>query len=142
MQNIEEKNNIQLTRVFRLKDPNVSLIVIANVDKIQEVMRCYEGILGQLGIKYDGRLFFLAPENKKRFPRRFSLSKLLYYSPKCLANIKRIVKGRTCIFVPGYPCPEDIQICNEIGCYLLSSCPLKAKSLCSKYEQRKLFMAA
>lgn len=53
--------------------------------------------------------------------------------------IKSIIKGRDLIYVPGYPCLEDIKICTYLGCYLFSADPLKSKQLCSKYEQRKLF---
>ena len=71
-----------------------------------------------------------------------STTKLLYYSPKCLDKIRRIVKQRPCFMVSGYPCNESIKICELLNIYLMSGDPQKCKYFSTKSQARRLFAGA
>jgi len=66
-----------------------------------EVLTYYYKIceLGDIS-NYKERLHFICPENIAKFPKKFSLAKLLYYSPRALRQIKNIVNYRSAYLVP------------------------------------------
>ena len=141
-ENIAEKKNLQLSRIFRLKNRNVTVIYVSSSELPMDVISYYYRILDLLGIDYHGRLFFVKTEASNTFPHHFSTTKLLYYSPRCIKRIKDIVKDKPCFLIPGFPSTEDIKLCNTLNCYLLSSDPIKSKTLASKSQSRRLFAAS
>lgn len=137
---ITEKKNLQLTRLFRLKDPNLTIILVCPNEIPQEVISYYMKILELSEVEnYRDRLHLVVPEAGRIFPQHMSTSKLLYYSPKCLAKIKKIIKDRPCFMISGYPCNDTIKISEFLGVHLLSGDPKKAKHFSTKSQARRLF---
>lgn len=105
VENLTEKKNLQLTRIFRLRDPKLSIIMVLPADLPVEVLNYYHRVLELAGVpEYRDRLYFVTPEAIQHFPEHMSTTKLLYYSPKCIEKIRRIVKQRPCLMISGYPC--------------------------------------
>lgn len=105
VENIVEKKNLQLTRIFRLSDPTISIIMVLPVELPTEVLNYYYRVLELSGVPgYRDRLYFLVPEASRFFPSHMSTTKLLYYSPKCMDKVRRILKLRPCVMISSYPC--------------------------------------
>ena len=50
------------------------------------------------------------PENYVKFPRHFSLTQALLYSPRAMQQIKKMIEGSQCYIVPGHVSEADIQL--------------------------------
>lgn len=77
------------------------VIIVVPFELPSEIVSYYHKIceLGDLK-NFKDRLHFIYPENTKRFPSHFSLSKLLYYSPKSLKQLKSIIQNKNGYIVP------------------------------------------
>ena len=86
---IVHKKNIQISRILRLKDPNITIIYVLPFNLTEEMQKYFTKILTLNNIEdFQKRLFFLTPENIDFFPKWYSMSKILYYSSKCMNYIK------------------------------------------------------
>lgn len=100
-----ERQNVQLSRIFRLKDPNLIIIFLSAVDLQPELLTYYYRMMELAGIDdYRERLIFMTPELANRFPEHFSTAKLLYYSSRTLSQLKIITSDLPTILYPGQPC--------------------------------------
>ena len=79
----------------------MEVIIVVPFDLPAEVISYYYKIceLGDLS-DYKERVHFVCPENISKFPKNFSLAKLLYYSPQALQRIRTIVNHRQAYLVP------------------------------------------
>jgi hypothetical protein len=84
--------------------------------------------------KYEDRLLFFTPSSSHLFPKYFSVSKLLYYSPKTMNQLKIITEDLPTLLVPGSPSNELIKICHFLKCYLFSGTPQKMKLFSNKSQ--------
>ncbi|EGR31565.1 IQ calmodulin-binding motif family protein, putative [Ichthyophthirius multifiliis] len=111
MENYKQKQNLQISRIFAIKDPNVEIIYISPYQIQQEIINYYFKIL-ELGecIDFKDKIHFIYPENLNIYPETFSTSKLIFYCPKALNKIKQIIQGKQAILIPGKPSQEDIQL--------------------------------
>ena len=96
------KECLQLNRLIRLVDPNLEIIYILPCSIPDEILTYYFSLLESLGVKnIENRLHFIIPEAADYFPNNYSLSKLLYLSPKTIFQIKELTKDRYAYIVPG-----------------------------------------
>jgi hypothetical protein len=116
-----ERQNVQLSRIFKLKDPNLIVIFISSAELQPELLTYYYRMMELAGIdNYRERLIFMAPELSSRFPEHFSTAKLLYYSVRTLNQLKIITSDLPTILYPGQPCNELMKICDFLDCFLFS----------------------
>lgn len=95
MEKVSQRQNMQITRIFGLRDPLVEIIYIAPFDLSSEILNYYYKILELNGIAdYKDRIHFIWPEEYLRFPSHFSTSRLLLYSPKAMSRIKKLIKNK------------------------------------------------
>ena len=105
MEHYQERLNIQLSRVFRLRDENLIIIFISSTELSPELLNYYYRMIELAGIdNYRERLIFLTPEMFTRLPQHLSTAKLLYYSQKTLNELKIITTDLPTILYPGQPC--------------------------------------
>ena len=96
------KESLQLNRLIRLKDKNLTIIYILPLNLSEDILSYYYSTLETVGIEnIKNRVHFLVPEACDSFPGYFSLSKLLYLSPKTMNLIKIICKNKYSYIVPG-----------------------------------------
>ena len=96
------KENLQISRLIRLIDPNVDIIYIIPYEFPEEIISYYYSILENIGItNLDKRVQFIVPSSAEFLPLNYSLSKLLLFSNKTIAEIKRLVKNKKCYIMPG-----------------------------------------
>ena len=90
------KEALQLTRLIRLVDPNLEIIYILPFYLNEEILTYYLSLLENIGIKnIEDRLHILIPEACEYFPTNYNLSKLIYFSPKMIKEIKAMIKYST-----------------------------------------------
>ena len=110
------KECLQLNRLIRLVDTNLEIIYILPCQIPDEILTYYFSLLESIGIKnIENRLHLIIPEASDYFPKNFSLSKLLYLSPKTIQQIKEITIDRYTYIVPGIisPLEENISFLLE-----------------------------
>ena len=96
------KECLQLNRLIRLVDPNIEIIYILPLQISEEILSYYYSILETIGIKnIEKRIHIIVPEASKFIPSNYSLSKLLFLSPKTIKQIKDLTKGKNAYIVPG-----------------------------------------
>jgi hypothetical protein len=124
MSKFDQKQNLQIGRIYRVIDPNVTLLYISTKEIPQEILKYYLKVLEINGIKNPHeRVIFLSPENSEIFPDHFSTPGLIYYSPKLIRNIKDMLKGRSAYIVSGQPCPDDIRLAVSLGLPIVTGSP-------------------
>jgi hypothetical protein len=98
-------------------------------------MNYYYRMMDLAGIpKFEDRLLFFSPSEAPKFPRHFSVAKLLYYSSKTLNQLRMITEDLPTVLVPGGPSNELIKICHFLKCYLFAGAPQKMKVFASKSQ--------
>ncbi|KAL4463088.1 hypothetical protein ABPG74_007089 [Tetrahymena malaccensis] len=140
MEKVSQRQNMQITRIFALKDPNLELIYISPYELPSEVVNYYYKIL-ELGdiSDYRSRLHFISPEKAYDFPSHYSTSRLLLYSPKALKRIKNLIKGKQAYIVPGYPSNDDIKLAKSIDVPLMSGDPQQHMICSTKSGAKRIF---
>ncbi len=94
----------------------VEVIYVSPYDLSADILNYYFKIL-ELGdiTDYKDRLHFVFPENHEKFPSHFSTSRMLLYSPKTIARIKKLIQGKNAYIIPGYPSNDDVKLANELN---------------------------
>jgi flagellar assembly factor FliW len=83
LEKYKQRENSQLSRIFRLKDPNVDVIYVSPYLMTSEVTKYYMKILELVEIENAAsRLHIIVPENYVKFSEHLSLTQALLYSPK------------------------------------------------------------
>ena len=108
------KEALQLNRLIRLVDPNIEIIYILPFHINDEILTYYVSLLENIGIKnIEDRLHFFVPEASESFPSNYCLSKLIYFSPRLISEIKSLIKYKEAYIIPG-----EISYLEEKICYL------------------------
>ena len=96
------KESLQLNRLIRLADPNLEIIYILPFNLSEEILSYYYSTLKNVSLdNIEKRVKFIIPEACEYLPNNYSLSKLLYLSPKTLNQIKILTKNKYSYIVPG-----------------------------------------
>lgn len=111
MEKFMQRENLQISRLFLLRDPNVNIIYISPFTFTNDVLGYYMKIL-QIGDIENAstRLHVIVPENAHKFPSHFSLTQCLLYSPKAMKRIKNLIRGKQAYVVPGRASTDDIKL--------------------------------
>ena len=105
------KECLQLNRLIRLVDSNIEIIYILPCQIPDEILTYYFSLLESIGVKnIENRLHLIIPEATEYFPNNYSLSKLLYLSPKTIQQIKDLTIDRYTYIVPGIISPLEENI--------------------------------
>ena len=105
------KECLQLDRLIRLVDSNIEIIYILPCQIPDEILTYYFSLLESIGVKnIENRLHLIIPEATEYFPNNYSLSKLLYLSPKTIQQIKDLTIDRYTYIVPGIISPLEENI--------------------------------
>jgi hypothetical protein len=142
------RQNMQIAaRLCALADPMVDVLYVSPYELTDDVRGYYEKLLevgGGGGTVQDPSTRFrvIVPENKDRFPRHFSLSSLLLYSPVALHRAKRFLKGKDAYIVPGTVGPEDKLLALLLNVPLMGPPPDASALYSTKSGAKRLFSAA
>lgn len=141
--NFSVKQNLQLSRLCGITDPNVEIVYVSPFELTSDVGQYFMKLL-QLGGIADpaGRVKLVFPEQASRFPAHFSLATLLLYSPHCLRRIRRCIKGKEAYLVTGMPGREDKRLAMALNVPILGVDPVNALPLMTKSGGKRFFMRA
>jgi hypothetical protein len=143
LHNFTIKQNLQLTRLVDVADPDVDVLYISPFELNAEIEQYYLKLLEVGGVQDAGeRLKIMHPENHSRFPEHFSLAKAVLYSPRLMKRIKEYIRGRPAYIVPNEVGPEDLQLAVELNLPLLSGMPDNCVLFGSKSGCKRIFAAA
>jgi len=120
----KQKENAQLARLFKVKDPNIDIVYVCPFPLTNEIYNYYLKILELVEIENPDRRFtIVVPENYTKFARHLSLSQALLYSPLAMRQIKSIIEGKECYIVPGKINESDYHLSLGLGVPILSGDP-------------------
>ena len=136
-----QRENIQITRIFQVKDPLLTIIYVCPFPITEDITQYYFKIL-ELGDvqQYKDRLYFLRPENSETFPSHFSLSKKLLYSPRAIKRIRQLIRGKTAYIVPGYPSSDDVKLSHLLQVPLMGGDPQNQFVCSTKSASKRLLL--
>ena len=142
MDKYNQKQNLQITRLFALRDPLVEVIYVAPFDLPPEVMGYYSKVMELGGIpNFQTRFHIVWPDKYHKFPSHFPVTKALIYSPKTQKRILQLIKGKKAYIVPGVPSSDDIQLSAMLNVPLMSGEPQKNLYYSTKSGARTLFQS-
>ena len=127
------KESLQLNRLIKLKDKNLKIIYILPFNLSDEILSYYFGALEAVGVTdIKNRIKFLVPEACESFPEYFSLSKLLYLSPKTLSIIRILCRNKFAYIVPGIVGKIEEYLSYLLDIPILMGNPEKINTLFNK----------
>ena len=143
MEKFVQRENMQISRLFLLRDPNVNIIYISPYTFTNDVLGYYMKIL-QIGDieEASSRLHVIVPENASKFPSHFSLTQCLLYSPKAMKRIKNLIRGKQAYLVPGRVNTDDIKLSINLTVPILCGEPQKINLYSTKSGCKRIFQQA
>lgn len=143
MEKFLQRENLQITRLFALKNPLVDIIYVCPFDLSSEIVGYYTKVLEIGNIEHpETRFTVVLPENAAKLPCYMSTSTLLLYSAKTIKKIKTMVKGKQAYIVPGVVSQDDVKLSIALGVPIMSGEPQKAQLYSSKSGCRRIFNLA
>jgi hypothetical protein len=138
-----QRQNVQISRIFAVKDPLVDVIYVCPFELSQEVIGYYTKVLEIGNVEQpETRFTIVVPDNAGRLPTTLPTSTLLLYSPKTLKRIRELLKGRPAYIVPGTTSHDDVKVSLALGIPVLCGEPQKAQLYSSKSGCRRIFNLA
>lgn len=139
--NFVNKQNLQLSRIFRLRDPNLEQVIITSTETPIELMAYYVKILEVSGIQDPAsRIHFLFPENAEKFETaELCLSANIYYSPEVMKKIRFLAEGKNAYIVNGYPSNYDLILAVKLGQPSLTGDPNLSRTYSMQSTSKLLF---
>ena len=140
LEKYKQRENCQISRIFRLKDPNVDVIYVAPFMLTSEVTKYYMKILELVEVENaGGRLHIVVPENYVKFKGHMSLTQALLYSPKACKQIQNLIANTQAYIVPGKYSEIDVKLSIQLGVPILCGDPTKIKDYATKSFSKRIF---
>ncbi|XP_041852632.1 IQ motif-containing protein H isoform X2 [Melanotaenia boesemani] len=145
--------NIQISRLFDIRDKNVEVIYICPQHLGDDILDYYNSLLKCDGAT-DGadtiqtlssrrRFIILTPEAVDYFPtHNMCLSTLLKYSPRTLKRIRNLICGKQAYIVGGVSHMDDLAVADELDVPILAPDPAVFQLNSTKSEGRRIFDGA
>lgn len=136
----KERENAQISRIFRLKDPNVDVIYITPFVLSADVTRYYAKILELCEVPdASERLHLVFPENTPHFSKHMSLTRCLLYSPKACKQITTLIADKQAYIVPGKQSQDEVKLSIVLGVPIFCGDPLKTLMFNQKSFSKRVF---
>lgn len=137
------RQNIQLSRIFTIQDPNIDIILVCAFEMTPEVMGYYTKIL-ELGNIQDvnSRLCIISPDLSKEIPAHISTTRALLYSPSTISTLKNMLKHKTSYIVPGVMSKDEVELSVLLNIPVLGGDPYKTSLFSTKSGSKRILSAA
>lgn len=134
------QQNSQISRIFRLVDPYVHIILVCPIPLPLDILAYYVKMLEINGVQdVERRLHYVTPCYYEFFKDNLlSLSCLLRLSSDTLNYIKKLVGDKPAYFIGGYPSLQDINLSVLTGIPFLSGDPVENNKFLSGHCVRRL----
>lgn len=137
---LKQKENSQLGRIFRVRDPNVRIILIVPFPLTPEIQDYYIKMLTLVDLPdARNRVRFVVPENYVKFSRHLSLTQQLLLSPMAMRKVKEMIMGEECYIVPGKMSKYDVQLSVQLSIPILGGDPGKTELYSTKSGAKDIF---
>lgn len=139
--NYNNRPNFQISRIFRLMDPNIEQIYISPEEIQLDILAYYIKILEVSGARDPAnRLYILYPENSHFFKRnKLSLSAQVLYSPKLINQIQQITENKVSYIVNGFPSFNDEKMSIKLQSPIQTGVPSFNRIFSQKFSVKSLF---
>ncbi|KAK2552797.1 IQ domain-containing protein H, partial [Acropora cervicornis] len=145
--------NLQMTRLCDIIDPNVHVIYVSPVKLNEEVYQYYHKLLGMKAQSscsdsssnkednedFENRYKVVVPDAVDRFPVSTCM---LYSLSSSISVLKKIIKGQDAYIVPGVLHKDDIYVADLLGIPVLGPEPDVASLYSSKSGSKRIFLSA
>ena len=137
------RQNLQLSRIFAIQDPNVDILFISAFEMSPEILGYYTKILELGNIQeVNSRLTFLAPDISPHIPSHCSTTRALLYSPGCISTIKGMIKHKTAYIVPGVMSKDEVELSVLLKVPVLGGDPYKCSLFSTKSGSKRILNSA
>jgi IQ domain-containing protein H len=137
------RQNIQLSRIFTIQDPNVDILFVSAFEMSPEIIGYYTKILELGNIKeVNSRLTLLSPDYSSCMPTHLSTTRALLYSPKSISAIRAMTKHRTAYIVPGVMSKDEVELSVLLKVPVLGGDPYKTCLYSTKSGCKRILSAA
>ena len=111
--------------MFRLRDPNLEIVLLTAGTLPIDIMAYYVKILDVSGIKdAASRIHIISPENAEKFKvYDLCLSAVIHYSPITMKKLRYLIQGKNAYIVNGFPSNYDLLLAVKIGVPILTGDP-------------------
>ena len=136
--------NIQLTKIFNIKNPNKNIIYLLPHHLDEETINYYYKIMELEEIpNYKERISFIEVDPHRNFRGKMSLSHKLYFNSQVIRKVKRKIRDAPAYFVVSYPREINIKIAAYfkipvMGGNLRQTFELERRSLVQKLGEETL----
>jgi hypothetical protein len=145
MPDLSARQNGQMSRLCDIADPNVEVVYISPFPLNDDLLQYYNKLLQiamEPGANPSRQYKILYPENHDRFPAHTSLAQLVLYSPRCLARLRALTRGRAAYIQPHCSSLHEVELAVHLGLPLLAPGPETADLLSTKAGARAIFAAS
>ena len=136
------KQNLQISRIFRVQDPNITVVYVSAFEMSQEVINYYLKILEKGGVQDPGsRLNFVFPD-LSNLPTHLATTKGVLYSPSTIKRLKNLVKHTKAYIVPGPMTKEEVELAVALGLPIYAGDPHKSQLFSTKSGSKRVLSEA
>ena len=137
------RQNLQLSRIFAIQDPNVEIVLVSAFEMTPEVVGYYTKIL-ELGNIQDvnSRLTLLYPDASNTLPTHLSTSRSILYCPGLLNTLKNMTRYKTAYIVPGIMSKDEVELSVALKVPVLAGDPYKSSLFSTKSGSKRILNAA
>ena len=96
---LKQRENTQVSRIFRTTDPNITVIYVSPIGFSAELISYFSKMLSLHEEAKTQRVFFVSPE--VTLSPSMTLVESLCHSPKCLKRIRDLISNKSAYIVPG-----------------------------------------
>ena len=134
---------MQLPRIVSVSDPLIDVVYISPYTLPDDIKAYYNKLLEVGGVQnIANKLRILVPENADKYPEHFSLSTLLYYSPRAIRRIRQLLRSRCAYIVPAVVGPDEKRLSMLLKIPMLAADPELAQVITTKSGSKRIFTAA
>jgi hypothetical protein len=142
IENFQQRRNVHLNRLFRVRHSRRKLILVVPEGLSGEVRAYYEKMLNLNAVPDLHKKVTFLEVPFQAFPAHMSLYSVLRYSPQSAARLKTLCKGWPCYLVPSEPSNELVLLSDCLEMPLLMGEPQACYLLGLKSESKRLFKEA
>ncbi|GAB1606181.1 IQ domain-containing protein H-like, partial [Argonauta hians] len=151
MKFLHTQENIQISRICEIADPNVDVIYLSPDHVTEEAKAYYDKLLALRSAVISGnvekiknvenRVTYIVPEIISSYPcMNMCLATLMKYSPKAVERVKKLVKGREAYIVPGAVYLDDLDVARQLNLPILGPDPQTAHLYSTKSGVKQIFL--
>lgn len=137
------RQNLQLSRIFSIQDPNVEIVFVSAFEMTPEIVGYYTKILELGNIQDVGkRLTLLAPDSLSSLPIHLSTTRAILYCPRLMNTLKTMTRYKPAYIIPGVMSKDEVELSVAIRIPVLAGDPYKSSLFSTKSGSKRILNSA